>query len=102
MPHISATHYDQGRAIYDGGGTVRQLTETAEQLDAQREAAHDALEKSWRDDPADPPPIPESRHEAHSKVDETYRNAAPSLIAGFLDGLLVEIRRITRSRGQTA
>lgn len=95
MSHISEPHYHQGRAIYDGGGTVRQLIETSGQLEAQCDAAHRAVEIA----PVEPGI---NSDDVHRAISDTYRDAGPSIIAGFLDGFLVEIRRLTRSRGQTA
>jgi len=95
VPRISEQHYHQGRAIYDGGGTIRQLIETQDQFDKQADAAHRAVDAG-----PDDPNI--NRNDAHQSIADTFRDAAPSLITGFLDGLLVDVRRINRSRGQTA
>jgi len=95
MPRISEPHYHQGRAIYDGGGTIRQLIETQDQLEAQADAAHRAVD-AGPDDPAI------NRNDIHQKLADESRNAAPSLIAGFLDGFLVDVRRTSRRGGQTA
>lgn len=95
MPKISENHYHQGRAIYDGGGTVRQMIETFDQMEAQTEAAHAALSQT-----EDPARIDYS--DKHRDISEAHRDALPSIVAGFLDGFLVDIRRTSRRGGQTA
>lgn len=77
---IVPARYEQGLSTYRSGGTLRELMRTAGEIEAMHEQ-------------------PDLSNEQHEEI----ANGAPSLITGFADGLIEDIRHIASSRrGQTA
>lgn len=90
MPHISESHYKQGLASYRAGHAIRDLILIADQAEAGLDTAIDALP---------------SRSKGGSDENVAERDAllherialGPSLIAGFADGLIDDIRKLANS-----
>jgi hypothetical protein len=83
---VNARH-TQGLAAYRAGLTLKELITTAEEIDLMHEQVQPG----------------ENAHAEHQEI----ANAGPSLIAGFADGLLDDIRKLANStnltrRGQSA
>lgn len=79
MPSIIQSRYDQGLAAYRAGHGIRHVVEVL-----------DEIERTARSAQEDPGP-------------EYNHDAGPSVIAGFADGLIADIRTIAgQRRGQTA
>lgn len=98
MPKIVAEHYEQGRAIYQAGHDLRELMANADAMDTRRQAEHDAVEANLD------PNVDKSSEigEKHFVIDDRYRGAEQSLILGFADCFLADIRRAVQPRGQRA
>lgn len=79
-PPIIPARHSQGLAAYRAGLTIRELVGTADEIDRM----HDD---------------PNLTNEQHEEI----AASGPSLIAGFADGLIEDIRTIAAARrGQTA
>lgn len=93
MPSIVQSRYDQGLAAYRAGHGIRHVVEVLDEIERGARGDRGAYEvKSGPDfsDIVDPGP-------------SFGRDAGPSLIAGFADGVLADIRAIAgQRRGQTA
>lgn len=98
MPPISSEFYEQGRALYQSGGGLLQMTAQADGIQANEEREHAAVD-------AVPPAgiAAGSLNEAHDAIRQRYRFAEQSLTLGFAEGVLADIRSIAqRGRGQRA
>lgn len=96
MPRMSDQHYQQGRAVYDAHGSLYELIVNSNALDQREQAEHQAVDAAPDADPL------QNRNEQHHEIADRYRDAGPSLIAGFADGVLLDLRRVIGRRGQTA
>ena len=79
MSHIVEARHAQGLQAYRAGHSIRDLVGITETIDAMHQK--DGLS-----------------NEEHEEID----NATPSLLAGFLDGLIEDIRSLRPGRGQRA
>lgn len=96
-PHaVSEEHYQAGRSLYEAGQPIRTVFNAADAFEERMEAEHKAVD----DGPGDPAI---DRNQVHRQIDERYRFAAQSLMIGFAEGVLADIRRAAGGRrGQTA
>lgn len=76
--HIVEARYNQGLAAYRGGLSIREVITTFEEIDLMHEQ-------------------PDLTNEQHEEIS----NAGPSLIAGFADGLIDDIRKLAGSTNIT-
>jgi hypothetical protein len=80
--HVTPARHAQGLSAYRAGRSIRELITTFEEIEQMHEQA--------------------TTNEEHEEID----NAGPSLIAGFADGLVEDIRTlrtlVQARRGQTA
>lgn len=79
---VSDEFYEQGRTMYRTGGTLRQLFDAGDAAEKIAMAEHEAIKPSFRVD--------------HDAIDKRYRNAPQSLVIGFLDGLVADMRGARR------
>ena len=105
MPHLIRSRYDQGLAAYRAGHGIAHMIEVAEEIDRRGEELSDAIGHQSQT------PDAEVRNRIGDERDalragEFGHDAMPSLIAGFADGVLADIRDIRAftqaRRGQTA
>jgi hypothetical protein len=76
MSHIVAARHTQGLSAYRAGRSIRELITTFEEIEQMRDQA---------------------------TPNEEIDNAGPSLIAGFADGLIEDIRALAHAlRNQTS
>ena len=93
---VSEEHYQAGRSLYEAGQPLRTVFNAADAFEERMEAEHRAVDEG----PADPAI---NRNEVHNQIDDCYRFAAQSLMIGFAEGVLADIRRASGGRrGQTA
>lgn len=79
-PPFSAARHAQGLAAYRAGQSIADLTRTLQEVERMHEQ-------------------PDLTNEQHEEI----AAAAPSLMSGFADGLIEDIRLLTnRGRGQRA
>lgn len=102
MPKLIQSRYAQGLEAYRAGQGVGQLVAT---LDGIEHRYHELLDASGsrvtESDPAKHADIQAERDALHNG--EFGHDAGPSLIAGFADGVIEDIRFVARQRrGQTA
>lgn len=93
MPHINEERYRQGLAAYRAGHSMRDLINVGEEIERSAEAAMDELRS--RSEGGTP--------EEMAKREEFYKTRSegmPSLIAGYADGFIDDIRMIARGSGQ--
>lgn len=96
MPCISTEHYEQGRALYEAGHDLRELMENGAAMESRSHAEHEAVEAGFDPNVAKPG----DREERHRAVSERYDGAEQSLILGFADSFLADIRRAVTLRGR--
>lgn len=102
MPQLIQSRYAQGLEAYRSGQGVGQLVAT---IDGIEHRFHELLDangsRASESDPAKQAAIQAERDVLHNG--EFGHNAGPSLIAGFADGLIADIRSLAgQRRGQTA
>lgn len=84
MPHLDQARYAQGQAAYTQGLGIGHLIEIGDEVEKAASKAYDEAKS------------PEERDAAHRMG---RGDAVPSLIAGFMDGLINDVRSIVgRSR----
>lgn len=103
MYRISPEFYEQGLALYQSGGTLLQLHETQSGIEAQERAAEEAFVPSGNSQPLSDDERNRGRdleREAHcTAVRERFRPAEQSLLMGFSDGMIADVRRALAGRG---
>jgi hypothetical protein len=82
-PKLVEEFYQQGLAIYQAGHPLRELMLNAEAFEAREDAEHKAAEVRTDTD----------RNKLHQDISDHYRGAAQSLITGYADGVIGDIRR---------
>lgn len=106
MPKIIQSRYEQGLAAYRAGHGLIHIMEISDEIEnAYRKRWDEIGSKAALSPGSDPAAIDADR--AALEAGEFSRDAGPSIVAGFADGLIDDIRRITSSpalsrRGQTA
>jgi hypothetical protein len=97
MPQLIQSRYAQGLAAYRSGQGVGQLIAALDKI--ERDASEESQKISLVYEK------PEDREAAHERLraGDFSHDAGPSLIAGFADGVIDDIRAIAgQRRGQTA
>lgn len=82
MPKFDTASYQHGRNLYDAGATLGAVALEADRIDSESRKAHEAAQ------------TPDEHELIAARI--------PSMILGFGDGLLVDIRRLAGRGGQRA
>ncbi len=100
MPHLIRSRYNQGLSAYRAGHGIAHVIDVGDEIERETREAHDRIEGARVDGGHGP----EWFAEKHKEVDDNGgHDAFPSIIAGFADGLIDDIRLIAnRHRGGKA
>ena len=98
MAHLVPSRYEHGLASYNAGKSIAYLIEVATEIDDRYDELNTAIGRASETPDAKVRQRIGDEREA-LRNGEYGADAMPSLIAGFMDGFLADIRKLAASAG---